>query len=107
MPARTFPEDPRFVNGAEREVFEALRDGLGDDDVVIANLRLTDEKKDHEADLVVLMPDIGIAVLEVKGGSVWFDDDGWKQTRGGREVRIDTVEQTGRASGGERVSQYV
>ncbi|MDT0203803.1 NERD domain-containing protein [Nocardioides sp. AE5] len=93
MPARTFPAEPKFVNGAEREVFETLRDGLGDDDVVIANLRLTDEAKDHEADFVVLMPGIGIAVLEVKGGSVWFDAEGWKQRRGGGEVRIDPVEQ--------------
>lgn len=93
MAARTFPENPLFANGAEKVVFEALRDGLSPHDVVIANLRLTDETKDHEADLIVLMPDIGIAVLEIKGGSVWHDARGWKQKRGGREVKIDPVEQ--------------
>ncbi len=67
---RLIPEQPTFATTSEREVWERLRDGLGPDDVLLANLRLTDETKDHEADLVVLMPDVGILVLEVKGGSV-------------------------------------
>ena len=73
-------------------MWERLRDSLCDDDVLIANLRLTDEKKDHEADLVVLMPDIGIVVVEVKGGSVWWDD-GWRIMRRGREAVIHPVDQ--------------
>lgn len=70
-----------------------LRDGLGEDDVLIANLRLTDDVQDHEADLVVLMPEIGIVVIEVKGGSVWHDADGWSIRRGGRVSAIDPVNQ--------------
>ena len=62
------PEQPQFTTTSEQEVWRRLRDGLGPDDVLIANLRLTDETKDHEADLVVLMPDLGIVVIEVKGG---------------------------------------
>ena len=65
---RLIPESPTFTTGSEKEVWERLRDSLGDDDVLIANLRLTDGDKDHEADLVVLMPEIGVLVLEVKGG---------------------------------------
>ena len=42
----------------------------GDDWTVLANVRLTDEKKDHELDLVVLMPDVGVVVVEVKGGDL-------------------------------------
>ena len=53
------------------------------DDVVLANRRLTDEDKDHEADLVVLMPEVGIVVLEVKGGSVSYDGEVWSQRSGG------------------------
>ncbi len=89
---RLIPESPTFTTDSERTVWERLRDSLGDDDVLIANLRLTDEKKDHEADLVVLMPDIGIVVVEVKGGSVWWDG-GWRIMRRGREATIHPVDQ--------------
>ena len=87
------PEQPQFTTTSEQEVWRRLRDGLGPDDVLIANLRLTDETKDHEADLVVLMPDLGIVVVEVKGGSVWCDADGWWQQGRGRKKSIDPVTQ--------------
>ena len=64
---RLIPESPTFTTASEREVWERLRDSLGADDVLLANLRLTDADKDVEADLVVLMPEVGILVLEVKG----------------------------------------
>lgn len=70
MTARMIPDDPLFANGAEREVWDTLRAQLGGDAVLVANLRFTDEKKDYEADLVVLLPGAGVVVLEVKGGSV-------------------------------------
>src|SRR5687768_14584917 len=86
------PPDPKFTTDSEREVWERLRDGLGPDDVLLANVRLTDETKDHEADLIVLMPGAGVVVVEVKGSSVWHAD-GWWQRRRGQDVRIDPVEQ--------------
>lgn len=90
---RLIPEDPTFETPSEQEVWERLRSGLRDDDVLLAGVRLTDENKDHEADLIVLMPEIGILVVEVKGGSVWRDEDGWKQMRRGTQHRIDPVTQ--------------
>lgn len=72
---RLIPESPTFQTPSEREVWEHLRDALGPDDVLLANLRLTDADKDVEADLVVLMPEVGILVLEVKGGSVHVEAD--------------------------------
>src|SRR6478672_11909874 len=89
---RLIPEHPTFTTESEQAVWERLRDGLGDDDVLITNLRLTDETKDHEVDIIVLMPDIGIVALEVKGGSVWWDD-GWRIMRRGREATIHPVDQ--------------
>ncbi len=77
MAARCIPEEPTFTTHSEREVWERLRDSLPPDCVLMANVRLTDQDKDHEADLVVLMPEMGILVLEVKGGSVWRDETGW------------------------------
>ena len=88
---RLIPESPTFTTGSEKEVWERLRDTLDDDDVLLANLRLTDGDKDHEADLVVLMPDIGVLVLEVKGGSVTVEPDDaeghrwWTQSGGGAD----------------------
>ena len=65
--------------------------------MLLANLRLTDGDKDHEADLVVLMPDVGVLVLEVKGGSVSVEPDDaegtwWTQSGGGRR-QIHPVDQ--------------
>ena len=47
------PESPDFTTGSERLVWERLRDGLGPGDLLVANLRVTDEAKDHELDLLV------------------------------------------------------
>jgi hypothetical protein len=87
------PERPRFVNGAERQVWETLRDQLTAADALMAGLRISERRKDHEADLVVLMPGAGVAVLEVKGGAVRRDNYHWRQSRGGSEVTIDPVDQ--------------
>jgi nuclease-like protein len=101
---RLHPETPAFQTGSEREVWERLRDGLGDEDVLIANFRLTDDDKDHELDLLVLMPEIGCLVLEVKGGSVWYDD-GWWVRRSGEEQRVYPVDQA--RDGKYAVRRYV
>ncbi len=88
MPPMTEPS-PTFTNETERLVWQRLVDAAGPDDDVLPNLRLTDEKKDHEIDLLVLLPDVGIVVVEVKGGSVSIDHEGqWWQTgsRGRHEI---------------------
>jgi hypothetical protein len=88
------PETPRFVNSGERQVWQQLTEQLFDDDVVLANVRITDRAKDHEADLVVLLPGAGIVVVEVKAGRVWLDDHGeWQQAHGERVGIIAPVEQ--------------
>ena len=73
---------------SEREVWSRLLEQGGDDWTVLANVRLTDEHKDHEADLVVLIPEVGVVVVEVKGGSLHIDHEGrWIQTSGGHPAR--------------------
>ena len=106
MPARTLPQSPTFTTTSEQEVWEHLRGNLSEDDVLLASVRLTDEAKDHEIDLIVLMPDVGIVVLEVKGGSVWYDEQGWHRSApGGRTKTIHPVDQ---ARGGKyAVREYV
>jgi len=103
--ARCIPEEPTFVTESERQVWERLRDGLPHDCVLIANLRLTDQEKDHEIDLLVLVPEAGFVCLEVKGGSVWLEDDGWWIKCGEKVERCDPVGQA--REGKHAVRRYV
>ena len=66
---RLVPTEPVFATESEREAWQALVEQAPDDWTILANLRLTDETKDWEFDLVVLMPGVGVVVAEVKGGS--------------------------------------
>ena len=75
---RTFPRDPKFASPAEKEVWDRVVAALPGDATVIANQRLVDRDFDHEADLIVLVPECGVAVLEVKGGYVRYDGE-WHQ----------------------------
>lgn len=92
MAPRLIPEHPKFETATEREVWEVLRTRLGPDDVLMANLRLSDEVKDHEADIVAIISGAGVVVIEVKGGSVGVVDGQWRQS--GNDTRtFDPVDQ--------------
>ncbi len=93
MPPQLVPHDPRFTTDSERRVWEQLRDSLDPRDTLIANYRLTDTHKDHEADLVVVMPDVGVVVVEVKGSGLSFEDGQWMMWRQDRREVIDPVAQ--------------
>ena len=75
--AHGIPGDPQFATESEREVWGTLLKQGHDDWTVLANVRLTDEKKDHELDLIVLMPDTGVVVVEVKGSDLRFEQGEW------------------------------
>ena len=92
--ATCVPDQPAFVTVSEREVWQRLRKQLGDGCVLVANYRLSDEHKDHEADLVALMPDSGVVIIEVKGSHVWVEPDGrWMITRAAGAEQIHPVDQ--------------
>lgn len=93
MTARSFPELPTFTTVSEREVWQRVVRQLSPECAVVANLRVTDRHKDHEADLVVLMPDSGVVVVEVKGSHVWVEDGEWFIQRGDTAARIQPVDQ--------------
>lgn len=63
---------PLFGEGvrAERAVWEVLRDQLPDEAVLFHSLRVQERQNEYEADIVVLIPGAGWAVIEVKGGDV-------------------------------------
>jgi len=95
--ARCYPESPTFETDSERDVWEQLRRELDDDAVLLANARLTNEKGDHELDLVVMLPDAGVVCVEVKGGRVSLDSHGrWSVSSREGTRRIDPVEQARR-----------
>ena len=87
------PKEPRFTTVTERKVWTRLRDTLGPHDLLLSNLRLTDRTKDHELDVVVGIPGVGLVVVEVKGSSVWHDGEGWLQEWGKQSKAIHPVDQ--------------
>lgn len=98
MTVRCHPAAPDFEHHTERAVWEALVEQLPDDAALLANLRFVDRRGDHEADLIVALPGAGIAVLEVKGGSVTHDGGTWRQSGGSLQGKaINPAEQARRA----------
>lgn len=101
--ARMFPE--RFPDSspshAERRVFEALRDGLGDPYVVFAQVAWLashpgGRPREGETDVVIAHPEWGMLAIEVKGGIITFDPaDGW--TSNGRPIKDPVAQVRGAA----------
>jgi hypothetical protein len=89
------PAHPLFGDGAraERAVWDVLRDQLPDDAVLFHSLRLQERQREFEADIVVLLPDAGWAVIEVKGGDVRRREGVWEQRQEGLWRTIDPVGQ--------------
>lgn len=92
---RCYPSDPDFPDDrrAERVVWEALRDQLPDDAALFHSVNLLEHDREHEIDLLVAWPGVGLAAIEVKGGPVTRDADGWHQGSGPNRHRIHPVSQ--------------
>lgn len=91
MTARCYPEQVHERDGriGEVHVWRLLRDALPDDAVLMYSVHVPVGKNGREIDLLVLWPGVGIAVVEVKGGTVWCSPDGtWRSERSGRATRI-------------------
>ena len=81
MSAAVYPPNPIFRSPGERAVFEALLPQLADDDVVFANLEITDPVEgDIEIDLAILLKDHGLVVVEVKGAHIAHNGIDWIQS---------------------------
>ncbi len=82
---RLYPPQPHFADdaagGAERTVWQALADQLPDEAALFADLTILDQHREHELDLLVAWPGVGLAAIEVKGGHVARRDGGWLQGR--------------------------
>ncbi|CCG04351.1 nuclease-related domain-containing DEAD/DEAH box helicase [Blastococcus saxobsidens] len=93
MTARLFPDDPQFAHASEELFVRTLRDQLPDDAAVFCNVRLSGRSQDREADVVVAWPGVGVAVVEVKGGSVSLQRGEWRQGGDGTDRVIHPVDQ--------------
>lgn len=88
------PEHPQFADDSERIAWEALRDWLRPEDALLHGVRFTDPQDgDVEIDLLVLMPDAGAVVIEVKGGHVSYADGSFRQTGADGTHTIDPLTQ--------------
>lgn len=96
--ARLYPPDPHFAGSpsgasAEHAVWAALRDTLPEDAALFANLGILDGTREHELDLLVAWPNLGLAVIETKSGHIERRDGAWYQGRPPNVHRIDPVRQ--------------
>lgn len=77
MYPKTFPEDS--LSSGERKVFEYLKEYAPQDWFVLHSFRLPKHKAVvfGEADFVVIAPQFGVFILEIKSGGVGFDGSEW------------------------------
>ena len=94
MTPRSYPAEPTFADPSERVVWEMLMKQLPVDAVIICNLKILEVNLEFEMDLVVLWPEVGAAVIEVKGGKVTPNEDSTFTQKDARESReIDPMGQ--------------
>jgi len=75
------PAKPNFRSRSEENVYQALLEALSSDDVIICNFEFTDlNLGDVEIDFIVLLKDMGVVIVEVKGGHISFDGQDWVQS---------------------------
>jgi hypothetical protein len=75
------PESPNFRSRSEEKVFKVLIENLSPEDVLVCNFEFTDMSLgDVEIDFILLVKDIGLAIVEVKGGHITFDGNNWIQS---------------------------
>lgn len=94
---RCIPEKPIFDEGhsAERAVWQLLKSALPDGVVLAHSVQVRHGSSEHEIDLLVLWPGVGIAAIEVKGGLVGVDRGQWYQSdRSGKRPILSPLVQS-------------
>jgi hypothetical protein len=81
MMPTVIPTKPNFRSRSEEKVFKVLVAALSTDDVIICNFEFTDlNLGDVEIDFILLLKDLGVVIIEVKGGHISFDGQDWIQS---------------------------
>ena len=81
---RCIPPHPEFGDGqiAEKAVWDLLKTHLPDDVVLAHSVQVRHGRAEHEIDILVLWPGVGLAAIEVKGGLVTNEHGQWFQSGG-------------------------
>lgn len=89
---RCIPEEPEFNDRqlAEKAVWTALKNSLPDDVVLAHSVQVRDGRSEHEIDILVLWPNVGMAAIEVKGGQVSINDGQWYQSDRSQKRKIQS-----------------
>ncbi len=91
------PSNTQLQTKSEQLVINALRAQLLPGELLLENFRLTDSHSgDVEIDVLVLIPNLGLAVIEVKGGLIEYREGQWTSRTGTGVRRINPVEQARR-----------
>jgi hypothetical protein len=81
MPPKVIPAKPNFRSKSEEKVYQALLEALSPDDAIVCNFEFSDlSLGDVEIDFILLIKDLGLVVIEVKGGHISFDGNDWIQS---------------------------
>lgn len=90
---------PDNVTRSERLVIESLKSQLKPGEMLLERVRFSDSKYgDVEADVVIFIPNAGVAVIEIKGGIVQYQDGQWVTSdKSGYHRRIHPIEQARKA----------
>ncbi len=89
MAPRSYPAQRIFADPSEKVVWNALMEQLPVDAVVICNLKILEPNLEFEMDAIVLVPEVGVAVIEIKGGDVQPQEDSTfiqRDAQGKREI---------------------
>ncbi|WP_449372007.1 NERD domain-containing protein [Arthrobacter psychrolactophilus] len=81
---RCIPPEPDFKESqsAEKAVWDLLKIALPDDVVLAHSVQVRHGRAEHEIDILVLWPGVGLAAIEVKGGLVTNEHGQWFQSGG-------------------------
>ena len=79
MAFNSYPAQVRFDNEGESIVYGYMIDQFPDDLDVYCNLEWIDQNDRREIDFLVVVPNRGLVILEVKGGKVEAYGNAWRQ----------------------------
>ena len=92
------PENPAFINDAEKQVWVALERSLPVECWLLHGVRITNHLGDREGDVIVMWPGKGIAFIEIKGGYITPKTNGkFLQGSGTNKHEVDPIDQAHQA----------
>jgi len=81
MAPKVIPAKPNFRSKSEEKVYHSLIEALSPEDAIVCNFEFSDlSLGDVEIDFILLIKDLGLVVIEVKGGHISFDGNDWVQS---------------------------